>query len=188
LPAQQYFPRGVLGATPQEHDFKASWYAKELRALHEPSLWELSQDPNVEAYRFLWLRSFHHPIAVRLVLRASGSGWMHVRMTSGQGGYEPGRIIRYGVSWLTKSKTQSLLSALAAARFWNLPTLAGTNAGPDGVQWIGTDGAQWIVEGVKNGQYHVVDRWSPDTADPVREIGLLSLKLGRFRIRPGDVY
>jgi len=44
------------------------------------------------------------------------------------------------------------------------------------------------VEGVKNGQYHVVDRWSPDTADPVREIGLLSLKLGRFRIRPGDVY
>ena len=189
LPAQQYFPPGVLGATTQEHDFKANWYAKELKALHEPSLWELSHnDPNVEAYRFLWLRTFDHPIAARLVVRASGSGWMHARMTSGQGGHEPGRIIRWGVSWLTRAKTQSLLEALAAADFWNLPTLARLNADPDGVQRIGVDGARWIVEGVKNGQYHVVDRWSPDTADPVREIGLLSLKLGRFRIRSGGVY
>jgi len=192
LPAQQYFPPGVLGATTQEHDFKANWYAKELKALHEPSLWELSHnDPNVEAYRFLWLRTFDHPIAARLVVRASGSGWMHARMTSGQGGYAPGRIIRWGVSWLTKAKTQSLLEALAAADFWNLPTLAGVNEtppGPDGTVEIGADGAQWIVEGVKNGQYHVVDRWSPETADPVREIGLLSLKLGRFRIRSGNVY
>jgi hypothetical protein len=188
LHAQQYFPPGVLGTTTQEHDFKANWYAKELKALHEPSLWELSQDPNVEAYRFLWVRTFDHPIAARLVVRASGSGWMHARMTSGQGGYKPGRIIRWGVSWLTKAKTQSLLQALAAADFWNLPTLAGPNAGPDGVQRIGVDGAQWIVEGVKNGQYHVVDRWSPETGDPVREIGMLSLKLGRFRIRSGGVY
>ncbi len=191
LPAQQYFPPGVLGTTPQEHDFKASWYAKQLKALHEPSLWELSQDPMAEAYRFLWLRTLDHPIAVRLVLRASGSGRMHFRMTSGQGGYEPGRIIRYGVSWLTKAKTQSLLEALAAADFWNLPTLAGVNEtppGPDGTVRIGLDGAQWIVEGVKNGQYHIVDRWSPETGDPVRAIGMLSLKMGRFRIRPGNVY
>jgi hypothetical protein len=191
LPAQQYFPPGVLDTTPQGHDFKASWYAKQLKALHEPSLWELSQDPKAEAYRFLWLRSFDHPIAVRLVVRAGGSGWMHVRMTSGQGGYEPRRIIRYGVFWLTKAKTQSFLEALAASDFWNSPTLAGANEtppGPDGTVWIGLDGAQWIVEGVKNGQYHVVERWSPQTGDTVRAIGLLALKLGRFRIRAGNVY
>jgi hypothetical protein len=93
LPAQQYFPPGVLDTTPEDHDSKAKWYAVHLKALHEPSLWELSQNPNVEAYRFLWVRTFDHPIAVRLVVRASGSGWMHVRMTSGHGGYEPGRII-----------------------------------------------------------------------------------------------
>jgi len=49
-------------------------------------------------------------------------------------------------------------------------------------------GAQWIVEGVKNGKYPIVDRWSPETADPVRTIGLLSLKLGRARIRSARVY
>jgi len=191
LPAQQYFPPGVLGHDAEQHNFTANWYAKELKALHEPSLWELSRDPTVEAYRFLYVRSFDHPIAVRLVLRASGSGWMHVRMTSGQGGYEPGRIIRWGVSWLTKAKTQSLLEALAAVDFWNLPTLAGTDQtppGPDGRVAIGLDGAQWIVEGVKNGQYHIVDRWSPEIADPVRAIGLLNLKLGRVRIASAKVY
>jgi hypothetical protein len=35
LPAQQYFPPGVLGT-------KASWYATQLKALHEPSLWEMA--------------------------------------------------------------------------------------------------------------------------------------------------
>ena len=25
-------------------------------------------------------------------------------------------------------------------------------------QW---DGAQWVLEGTRNGRYHVVDRWSP---------------------------
>jgi hypothetical protein len=192
LAAQQYFPPGVLDTTPQGHELKAGWYGKQLKALHEPSLWELSRnDPKVEAYRFLWLRSLHHPVAVRLVVRQGGSGWMHVRMTSGQSGYETGRIIRYGVSWLTKSKTQSLVAALAAADFWNLPTLVGVNEarpGLDGTVGIGLGGAQWVVEGVKDGRYHVVDRWSPGSEDPVREIGMLSLKLGRFRVRPSDVY
>src|SRR5258706_15132529 len=105
LPAQQYFPPGVL-------ESKANWYSRYLKALHEPSLWELSlHDPKAEVYRFVWLRSFHHPIAVRLVVRTNGSGWIHSRMTTGQGGYEPGRINHSGVSWLTKTKTQSWVAA-----------------------------------------------------------------------------
>ncbi|HXB71415.1 MAG TPA: hypothetical protein VNY05_24485 [Candidatus Acidoferrales bacterium] len=41
---------------------------------------------------------------------------------------------------------------------------------------------------MKNGQYHVVDRWSPDDADPVHALGLTALKLARFRIRARDLY
>ena len=26
---------------------------------------------------------------------------------------------------------------------------------------VGLDGSQWILEGVRGGEYHVVDRWSP---------------------------
>jgi hypothetical protein len=185
IPDQQYFPPGVFDPAPvgQGHGTKASWYAMHLKALHEPSLWEMAQDPKAEAYRFLWLRSFHHPIAVRLVVRSSGSGWMHTRMTSGKGGYGPGRIIHSGVFWLAKTKTQSFLAAIDGLDFWNLPTFPGTDESS-----VGLDGAQWIVEGVKGGRYHVVDRFSPGTANPVREIGMLALKLGRMEIRSAEVY
>jgi len=26
---------------------------------------------------------------------------------------------------------------------------------------LGLDGVQWIIEGVKNGNYHIVDHWAP---------------------------
>jgi hypothetical protein len=184
LPAQQYFPPGVLDGNPDRNQSKANWYSRDLRALHEPSLWELSRrDPNAEVYRFLWLRSFHHPIAVRVVVRMNGSGWIHARMTTGKGGNQPGGTSRYSVSWLRKGLTQSFLGAVGSAGFWSLPTL------PDADEnTAGLDGAQWIIEGIRGGQYRIVDRWSPAVGDPVREVGLLALKLARFRIRPAEVY
>jgi hypothetical protein len=184
LPAQ-YFPAGCFDKNPQNDESTANYYASFLRALHEPSLWELSrQKPEAEVYRFFWLRTFHHPIAVRLVVRKSGSGWMNAHVTSGHGGNQPGRIIRYSIFWLTKNQTQSFLTALDRVDFWRLPTEVQQEE-----RIAQLDGARWIVEGVKNGQYHVIDRWSPDRSDPVRAIGLLALKLGRFRrLRSGEIY
>jgi len=176
LCGQQFFPPGTL-----DNDAR---YSSVLKALHEPSLWDLSQqDASAEVYRFLWIRSFHHPIAVRLVVRPGGSGWLHVHVTSGQGGYEPGRTIRDRMSWMTNGKTQSLVRAFNNADFWNLPA---TNSGAPGT--VGLDGAQWIFEGVQLGKYHVIDRWSPGPGDPVRGVGMLALELGRFRIRPQEIY
>jgi hypothetical protein len=175
LPAQ-YFPPGVFDKTPQKDESATNYYGKFLKALHEPSLWELSrQKPEAEVYRFLWLRTFHRPIAIRLVVRKSGSGWINSHMTSGKGGDQPGRIMTYRVSWLTKNRTQSFLMELDSVDFWHLPTCA-SDQNP-----AKAGGAHWVLAGVKNGQYHLIDRWSPELPDPVREIGLLALKLGRIR-------
>ena len=75
------------------------------------------------------------------------------------------------------------MAAFESANFWNLPTLpdADENA-------LELDGAQWIIEGVRNGTYHIVDRWSPEAGDAVRVIGITALKLGRFKIRSTEVY
>jgi hypothetical protein len=129
----------------------------------------LATDPKAEVFRFVWLRQFHHPIAIRITVRPGGSGWIDSRETTGT------RIMRYGRSWLTKGKTQGFLAALESAGFWKLPNLAGAGS------------AEWILEGVRDGHYYVVVRQSPDTADPVRGIGLLALKLARFRIRPNEI-
>ena len=179
LPAQVYFPPGVLG-----DDVQAARYGRFLKALHEPSLWDLAQrDPRAEAYRFIWLRARNRPITVRLVVRTSGSGWINRREITGTGAAEPGHIVTYGVSWLTHAKTQSLIAAFAGADFWNLPTrfdVADTA--------IGDRSSRWILEAVQNGRYHVVERTAPGPSDPVRAIGVLALRLARFRIRAGDIY
>ena len=184
LSAQEYFPPGILGKTQQEHESRVAWYSRQLKALREQSLWELAQkDPKAEVYRFLWLRSVGRPVAVRIVVRAGGSGWINSRMTTGQGAYDPGHITRYGMSWLRKSLTQSFLAAIGSTNFWKMPTLLGTDSGASPSQ-----SAQWIIEGVKDGQYHAVDRWSPAPDDPYRAVGLLALKLSRTKVRPADIY
>jgi hypothetical protein len=182
--AQTYFPRGVLGKTPDASDVTAIRYSKFLKSLHEPSLLELAQqDPRAEAYRFLWLREFDRPASIRFVTKPGGTGWFYRRMTTGNGGTQAGRLTEYGMSWSWKSRTAAFLSAVEAAGFWNLSTLAGAEGNA-----IGACRAHWIVEGIKNGRYHVVDRCSPDQNDPVRVVGMLAMKLGNLKIRRRDVY
>jgi hypothetical protein len=181
---QTYFPFGVLGKTPEASEVAAGVYSKFLRALHEPSLWELAQrDTKAEAYRLPWLRAFDRPVAIRFVVKPGGTGWFHTRMTSGKGEAQPGRIIESGMSWSWKSRTASFLSMVDQAAFWNLPTLSEADEKADA-----PCRAHWILEGIKNGQYHVVDRCSPDPSDPVRVVGTRALKLGRVRPRASKVY
>jgi hypothetical protein len=156
-------------------------YAKYLAALKESSLWELSrQDPRAEVYRFLWLRSFDNPIAVRLVVTRDG-GRLISKMTSGQGGFEPGHLALNRESRLSKEATEWFLAEVKHARFWDIPTLGGSRAV--------LDGAEWVIEGVKQGRYHVVDRSSPDRNDPAHVLGIaLLINLARFRLLYQEVY
>ncbi len=160
-------------------------YSKYLAALKEPSLGELSrQDAAAEVYRFLWLRSFDNPIAVRLVVTRDvtrDGGRLIAKMTSGQGGFEPGHLVLNRESRLSKEATAWFLAEVKHARFWDVPTRDDSRAKPDG--------AQWIVEGVKQGRYHVVDRSSPDPKDPAHILGIaLLINLARFRLLYQEVY
>jgi hypothetical protein len=73
-------------------------------------------------------------------------------MSSGQGD-QPGGIREYGMSWSWKSRTAAFLYIVEDEGFWNLATLAGPVSGCR---------SHWIIEGVKQGRYHLVDRCSPD--------------------------
>jgi hypothetical protein len=158
------------------------WYAKHLRAMREPSLWELSKDTSTQSYRFLWLRTFHHPVSARLEVAKDGSAQLFVKVLSGQGGYEPGHAILNRNIKVSNDAVDHFLELLQKADFWNLPTeQQETNV-------VGVDGAQWIMEGVLDGQYHVVDRWSPDDG-PFRKAALfLAINLGDLNPRYQEVY
>lgn len=172
----EFFPPGALG-TEQNTDFVNDWYSSHLRAMAEPSLWEQREQGRAESYRFLWLRTFNRPIAVRVSFSDSAdSAVVTVKVLSGAGGYEPGRLVVADTRSLDPTKAEQLRRILDQVDFWSLPTSEENDL-------LGVDGAQWIVEGLRDGQYHVVDRWSPDDG-PVRRLGLSFLELARLDEEP----
>ena len=177
----QYFPpRSLDSNDPKSDDFLSQWYSAALKALDEPSLWELSKSQKGESYRFLWLRTFHHPVSVRIDIRTDGSSQLTMRITSGAGGYGPGHLVKNTSTGLTKVQTNSFLSEVKTNGFWQIESPHGEPGG--------CDGAEWIIEGVRDGTYRIVSRWSP-TGGPVRGLGLFMLKdLAGLKIPADEIY
>lgn len=177
LSKSSLFPPGAFYPKPEHEGFVVEWYAKHLKAMDEQSL--LSYPESQESYRFLWLRSFHHPVAVR-VWRSDGGQFLNVKQLNGAGGYEPGKLITNQTRQLTNAEWDGFVSLLDHSCYWQLPAE---------IDDMGSDGAQWILEGTREGRYHVVDRWTPRSGD-FREACLYLLKLSNLGIdlSAEDVY
>ena len=172
VPSYNYFPASAVD------EFKAQWYGRFLDAFKEPSLWELSKKTQGQFYRFTWLRSFHHPVVVRIEVRPDGICELTVKVGLGSGGYDPGMLIQNDSRPLTKQQSQWFLNWVDS-RFWNTPAEANDHPGDDG--------AQWIIEGVENGRYRIEDRWSPKSGS-IRELGLAMTGLAGLEIRDEEIY
>lgn len=174
-----YFPSGALSDYDKSDSFKARWYSEQLRALDEPSLLKEAKDPALQSYRFVWLRTFHHPVAVRLDIMSDGTGKLTVKIANGAGGYKPGKLIENKTSSVTQQETGKFLEQVKDAGFWELPSFEKTS---------GCDGAEWIIEGAKDGKYHVVDRWTPSKG-PVHELGMtLAFNFAQLKIPKDELY
>ena len=173
--AQSWFPADALP------DEAARLYSQFLRTMREPSLTALAKnDRGAVSYRLLWLRERDRPIVIRFVARPGGTAWFYRRVASGDGLRGPGGLRDTGMSFSFKGRTAGFLKTVEDTGFWQLaeaPTEPGTACR-----------LHWILEGVRQGQYKVVDRCSPDANDPVRIIGQRAMKLGGLRPWPKKVY
>jgi len=145
----EFFPTVALWRNSSANHFVNNWYSSHLIAMYEKPL--SAHEDEDESYRFLWLRTFHHPISIH-VSRTGDHYFMAVKQLSGQGGYEPGPL---DVNWgraISEDDWDLFLMHLEHSNFWLMPT-------PGDV--ASTDGARWIMEGYREGRYHVVDRQSP---------------------------
>jgi hypothetical protein len=88
------------------------------------------------------------------VIEDSGAGSIVATVLSGQGGYKPGRVKQRERVSLSSEQVQEFLELIELINYWEMPGSDHSN--------IGFDGAQWILEGARDGEYHVVDRWSPE--------------------------
>lgn len=161
-----YFPDNAFS------DFVRDWYSRALKAADEPSLWQMSQEATGEVYRFTYLRTFHQPVFVRVDFTDPEKPAALLKILDGMGGYESGAMFEERNLELTQEQAQAFLQTLNRIGFWELP-LKGDQ--------IGLDGAQWIIEGISKGRYHVIVRWSPEEG-PVRDLGLAFLDLAEVHL------
>ena len=113
----------------------------------------LASWPAQGSYRFLWLRTFHHPVAIH-IWRDGSKRFLVAKQLSGAGGYDPGKVNFEHVRLLSDEQWNEFMINLEHACFWQMPT--------EDDHMLLNDGAQWILEGHREGHYHVVDRQSPD--------------------------
>ncbi|HCY41797.1 MAG TPA: hypothetical protein DHV48_10645 [Prolixibacteraceae bacterium] len=130
--------------------FHVEWYSKHLIAMEEPLIFNKKQNKSI--FRFLWLRSFHNPIAIRIE-KQSDTYLLTWKLCNGAGGYEPKKMIVNKTKTINKETWDSFQDLLLKVDYWNLKT--------NEVEIPGSDGSQWILEGTDEKNYHVVDRWTP---------------------------
>jgi hypothetical protein len=173
----RYFPVGTLRGQGDDSIVRR-WYSSYLAVVEEPSL-SCGRPEDTEAYRFLWLRSFHDAVAVRFFRRGDVYGLeavivddrfheSHLRyLLDGTGDYKPGNVARRVTKALSPDQWRTMIARLEEIQFWQMPTHAN--------KIRGTDGAQWVVDARRDGRYHVVDRWIG--TDGLKSVGMLFLDL-----------
>jgi len=158
-----YFPEHVFRvyANVPESTLERA-YSKTLLSLQEPSLWQASRTQGISTYRFLLMPHsmavVKVPRSVRLDLQPDGTS----TITSREGF---GKKVKTKTKTLTTEQTQAFLDLVEQSGFWNLPSI-----GPES----GLDGQMWVIEGVKNKQYHLIERWSPE--GDVRKLGHMMMR------------
>lgn len=173
-----YFPPNTLSDTTDRN-------ATYLSFLLEPSLVQ-RKSCSAEVYRFLWLRSAHPPVAVR-IWTVHGNHMLVAKYLNGKGGYYRGRFAQRRVKALSDEQWNAFVTLLNDASFWNLPTEEPIEPPSDGsFGMIHFDGASWIVEATVANRYHLLTRNSPK--DKYRDMGLYLLKLSGLRIKPNEIY
>jgi hypothetical protein len=165
VPETLYFPAGTFSEDDERDLFSQTWYSQNLERMEEPVL-SCAPPEADETYRFLWLRTFHNPVAVR-IFEQGNAYRLEAVVLDGAGGYDPGHISRRISKEPSATEWQNVMAALEEVRFWQMPV--------KNLNVWGFDGAQWIIEACHDGRYHVVDRWGG--ANGIQVVGQVFLNL-----------
>jgi len=148
-----FFPAGTFHDDPKRNADISEWAVANLNILQEPSLFILSNDSKVQCYRLLWLPAFEKNTAVRLTIMSDDTATLDLKIMDEPRENEPARLIKSKTIQASQQQVTNFLQLLDKANFWCLPVRD---------ERKGIDGGTVIIEGVKDGKYQVVNRWSPE--------------------------
>ncbi|MBW1296371.1 hypothetical protein [Aquimarina litoralis] len=162
---QSYFPKELVASEQNNNgkkfdstsilnpelrfDLPTEWYSEYLYAMKEPLLFNRKTEKQI--YRFTWLRTFDKPMTFRIEKWRSRY-ILYWKVLSGKGGYDSGELERTMLKILSEKEWIDFIDLINKADFWNMKL---------GRSFTGTDGSEWIMEGVDPNNYRVVTVWSP---------------------------
>lgn len=166
-----YFPDLVfLPKNTEVNSFIVDVTAVHLKAMKEPSLWKLSQkDRTATVYRFLWLASGQYPICIRLT-RTDGTFALHVAGHDGPPGITAGRQNLDKNVKVSVQQGERLVAQLQKTTFWTSPVEVKENRNI-------ADGDRLVIEGVKEGKYHILSRAGSAAGESYKEFWRSLLEL-----------
>lgn len=159
-----YFPKYTWAGYDSRDASDGDWFSEYLKSFGEKSFLDIS-DEKREIYRFLWIRTFHHPIYVRIE-KTNNSIQLFSKELDRTGRDNSKKVLRKEHKILTEQQWCSFLNLLEKSKYWEIPA----------DYTMGRDGSHWILEGFKDNRYHVVNRWSPKNNE-YREVCIYLLKL-----------
>ena len=144
-------------------------------------------DRRAEIYRITIIPTFYNPIKVR-VEKHKAHYFLVAKRLSGQGGYNAGKLKTTKTRRLKPVEWEHLLDLIRKADFWEMAYLdKEPEPNEKGEVTICLDGSEWVLEGVKNGAFHAVNRYCPDVKGFVA-VGLYLVKLSGLRVRHFELY
>jgi hypothetical protein len=165
-----YFPIKMKPGDEGVTTFESQWYGKSLQQMKEPRLPDFARDANAEVYRLMILPTWGNSIVVR-IRRHEKLYSLSARRLDGQAGYDPGKLAEAKDFDLSEDDSNALEALLQNLHFFGMPA-------NDDVR--GFDGDEWILEGVSQGKYHLVQRWCATFYNPEKRRLTAFLALCKF--------
>jgi len=165
---QLYFPVGVL-CKDTTRVCPNLQYSINLFSMKEPVLY--TDSSHNEIYRFLWLRTFAHPVTVRIEKQVN-KYMLYWKMFDGK--ELSGSLIADQQKEIDEVTWNKFHKLLIKTDFWNMEPTQHINS-------LCFDGSNWILEGKNGAQYHVVDRWSPSQSSKYYQCCYFLIKLTDYQ-------
>jgi len=144
------------------------WYEDWITKMEETSIYK-SCSENKDVYRLSWLPSFDPPIAIRVAKRDTGIELIGKQMTEAPYDNPSASDYQFKKKSLQLQEWSRLKNFIKEIDFWNLPTVLDRytvlNDSTLSFDMPGNDGAQWLIEGCRSGNYHITDRWSGEVPE-----------------------
>jgi len=153
-----------------------SYRTTQLKALKEPGLYTIPVSSGTTVYRFTWLRSFHHPISIRL--EQTGNEYiLYWKEGKGLGGYAPKGLKLSGRKRLKPAQGKKCVQLINSMQLDSLP---------NNHEALMFDGASWLLERKTADGYKAFQTDEPN--QEFNDLGRYLLKCTNIRVNEDEIY